>query len=130
MQFTTTAILFLYAISGVSAGCYKRGQSGNYGKDLKSKNLIGLSCKALQGSFYSQEERATCVRDDNNVKWNFSMKNTGDKSKTLSEDECIKLLQKYAYDCKNGGKGGSDGWFATSDPNRGDCVGTVQTPEQ
>ncbi|KAI0103112.1 hypothetical protein F4776DRAFT_491673 [Hypoxylon sp. NC0597] len=129
MQFTKAAIVFLCAVSGVSAGCYPEGQSGNFGKDLKAKNLLGLACRALKGSFYSKEERTTCVRDDNNIKWNLKFKNTGDKAKTLDESYCISKLEYWAYNCKNGGKGTADGWLASSDPNRGDCVGTVQTTE-
>ncbi|KAI1401153.1 hypothetical protein F4819DRAFT_459396 [Hypoxylon fuscum] len=126
MQFTKAIIALLSVASGVSAGCYEHGVSGNNGKDLKTRQLIRLTCKNLAGGYYGDEERGTCVVDDANVKWNFYFKNTDSKHQTLGEDYCVTRLEDRAYNCANGGKLTKDKWEAISDPNRGNCIGTTQ----
>ncbi|KAI1398986.1 hypothetical protein F4819DRAFT_489066 [Hypoxylon fuscum] len=122
MQFSTILIASLSAAATVSAGCYSGGDDGHNGNGLTSKDIIGTVCNQIYGAYLDGEDRHSCATDDQNVKWNFYIKNKAGTRRTVSLAECKLRLGNEAFACQHGGESTIDKWQYVSDPSKGQCV--------
>jgi hypothetical protein len=109
---STYALLALapFTATLVSAGCYGSGDSGNKGT---ANNGIDTVCKAVQGEYKYNQERARCVSNDrDHTYWMFVVKHTGEGG-VLDFNECKTRLMNEVWGCADGKGGQSDvgAWF-------------------
>ncbi|PVH90085.1 hypothetical protein DM02DRAFT_665552 [Periconia macrospinosa] len=123
MQFLTyLAVLTPALLAGVEAKCVTSDWNARWPKDrTEAHNLVSRFCKSqLSGSFGKGGEKWACAPlSDSRVKAktyaSFMVKYTGSqKEQTLTEADCVLVLNNEVGACEHGGKSATLGAWEVS----------------
>lgn len=114
MQISTYTIFTSFLASLASAACYPKGVTGDPQLAL---NGIDAFCKASQGYFVKNQDRAACIgKAHTNRRWVVVLSRPGENGGTMTYDYCMKRLRaEISCTGNKGGDSSTDWWFVRYD---------------